>query len=132
MYEPPIVRIRKIMLKLKNLVLSPKLRQVISLRPKIRNTTLLSSCYGMTVRYTRIRHYLSGIKFDEINSLSLSSSENRKVDGVRPQIQSPEAVTNILRDNSTTMSHVRTLFDAVVDKVPITSNRMISSASIIY
>lgn len=124
--------IDEMMPEIKKLVLSAKLQQLASLRPKISNATRRSCCYKMIVRYTHIRDFLPAMKSDDIDALSVSSLVNRKVDDFIEQIQSLETVTKMLQDNSSTMNYVCALFDAVMDKFPFKSNRLITSAPIIH
>ena len=130
--EPLVSKIQNIMVKLRTLLLSAKLRKLTPIAPRIRNITRWSSTYEMIVRYVRLKDFLPALDSDEIDALSLTPFENRRVDTLLQQLELLESVTKVLQDDTTTMSDVRAVFDAVMDKFPETSCRLTSSAEIVH
>eukprot|EP00171_Calliarthron_tuberculosum_P003101 IDg3101t1 len=130
--EELISKINTIMVKLRGLLLGAKLRRLTSIRPKIRNTTRWSSTHDMIVRYVRIREFLPNLESEEIDSLFLSPSENRRVDAFLQQLSPLESVTKMLQREETTVSDTRALFDAVINSFPGTINKLSSTADIVH
>ena len=86
----------------------------------------------MLKRYVQIRQFLSCLNSDEIDALTLTSSENRRVESLILQLQPFESVTQALQDESLTVSDAQALFDAVIEKYPDTAERLTSSAEIVH
>eukprot|EP00171_Calliarthron_tuberculosum_P001888 IDg1888t1 len=125
-------KVHTLMSKLKTLTLGAKLFKLTNLKSKTRNATRWSSTYEMLRRYQRIRDCLQKLDSLDVDRLCLTSADNRRVDSLMCQLDDLESVTKALQDDSTTMSDVRGLFDAVIDRYPETACKLTSSASIVH
>ena len=130
--EDVIAKIHALMTKLKTLILAARLMKLSQLRAKTRNVTRWSSTYEMLLRYNRLKDFLPKLNSSDIDSLCLSSSENRRVDTLLTNLKELESVTKILQAESTKLSDVRGLFDAVIDSYPETTSKLTSFASIVH
>lgn len=130
--ETCIAKIHSIMVKLRTLLLSAKLLKLTPLRPKTRNATRWSSAFDMLVRYDRLREFLSELDSAEIDNLSLTTAENRRVDSLLLKLKDLESVTKALQYENTSIGDVRGLFDAVIEQFPQTATRLSSSSNIIH
>lgn len=130
--EELIMKIQVIMVKLRGLLLSANLRKLTPLKPMLRNNTRWSSTLSMLSRYVRLREFLPNLNCYEIDELSLSVAENRRVDMLLVQLEPLDEVTKLLQSESTTVSDARALFDAVIQKYPDTTSRLASSAKIVH
>ena len=110
-----ISKINDIMSKVRTLILSPKLRKLNTLRPKLRNETQLSSTYKMCMRYAQLREYLPELNSTDVDEMLLTIGENRTVDSLICRLKDLEPVTKTLQCETTTISNVRALFDVVID-----------------
>ena len=85
----------------------------------------------MLNRYVEIREFLPRLHSDVIHFLLLLSSESRHVDLIISNLAPLESVTKQLQRDSITVSNCRTLFDAVIENFPDTTNRLTSTADIV-
>lgn len=130
--EVLITKINTIIVKLSGLLLAAQLKKFTHLWPRIRNRTRWSSTFHMLQQYVRMRDVLPKLKSDDIAAISLTPSENRRIDGLIQQLKPLESVTLELQRDCTTVSDARTLFDAVMHEFPDTTNRLSPSAGIVH
>lgn len=130
-YEDQINKINAIMTKLKQLIPAAKLRSFTHLKAKTKNATRWSSTFAMILRYTQIKEFLPRLEINEIDDFILSAKENRDIDSLLEELKDLESVSKTLQDDSTTMSDVRSLFDAVLESYPICEERLSPSAPIV-
>lgn len=124
-FEPILAKINCIMVKLRGLILAAKLRKLTYLKAKVRNATRWSSTFEMVVRYTQIREFLPSLESEEIDLISLSPSENRRVDTILLELVPLESVNKKLQSDSTSVSDTRALFDATIEAFPDTTNKLL-------
>lgn len=130
--EHILTKINEIMVKLKSLLIGARLRQFTPLRPKLRNVTRWSSTFEMLSRYRELRDFLPALDSTEIDEMSLTVSENRQVDCLFEKLKLFESVTKALQTDKTSMSDVRTIFDAVIGEHPSTHSRLSATAPIVH
>ena len=118
--------------KLRTLLLSSKLRKLTPLLPKICNEILCSSSFEMLRRYCQLQKYLPKLNSAEVDELQSTVSENRRVDALVTRLNDLDEVTKKLQCDSTTVSDVRDLFNAVIDVFPETAFRLSSTAEIVH
>ena len=118
------------MKKLKYLVLSAKLCKLTHLRAQLRNVTRCSSTYSIIVRYVEIRKLLPALKSIETDDAELTPAEERRLDALLEQFEPLQSTTKALQNDCTTISKVRTLFNAVIESFPDTEKRLTSSATV--
>ncbi len=123
-------KITAIILKLRCLILSAKLRKLTSFQRQMRNIIRCTSLYSLTKRYVKLREYQSLLEPDDIDDVVLSASENRRVNSILKQLHPLESVTKALQRDSTAASYTRASFDAVIEKYRNGTNRSTSSADI--
>jgi len=130
--ESILAKVTKIMSKLSNLVLGAKLRKFTNLRPVKRNATRWSSSLEMLLRYERLKGFLSDLESEEIDDLILGTIEGRRVETLIKMLKDIESVTKLLQAQNTTMSNVRSLFDALEDAFPEMKSRLGKDAAIVH
>ena len=130
--EAALSKVNHLMVKLGTLLLGAKLRKLTPLRPKTRNMTRWSSSFEMILRYVRLREFLPKLDSSEIDRLSLTSTENRRIDSLLEQLKTLESVSKALQEERTSISDVRAMFDAVIEEFPETTDRLTSSAAIVH
>ncbi len=127
-----IEKVHKVMVKLISLLLSPKLRRYTPLRPKSSNRTRWSSTYAMLKRHVTISVFFPLLNSDEIAKISLSLSENRRLEMLLKKLDPLESFTKALHEDSTNVKDTRALFDAVIGMFPDTADRLSSCSSIVH
>lgn len=130
--EMLISKINCLMVKLRTLLLSAQLLKLTPLRPKTRNTTRWSSSFEMVSRYMLIKEFLRKLDSDEVDNLCPTPAENRRIEALLKQLKVLESVTKMLQEESTSVSDVRAMFDAVIEEFPETTDRLTSSAEIVH
>ena len=110
-----VSKVNRLMSKLRTLLLSAKLRKLTTLRPKIRNETRWSSPFEMLPRYFQLLEYLPKLNSPEVKELQPTVSENRRVDALVTRLSDLDEVTKNLQCDSTRLSDVRALLDAIID-----------------
>lgn len=125
-------KMNRMMIKLRGLLLSARLRRFTQLRPKIRNPTRWSSTYDMMKRYKQLSPFFSDIDSSEIVELALSPSELRTLDALLNKLKVFESVSKVLQKDRTSIGDVRAVFDAIIDEFPSTSNRLGSYSAIVH
>ena len=85
----------------------------------------------MLQSYAKLRKFLSSLERDELQQMVLSPFNYRRYDLLIDMLCPFYSVSRALKDDTTTMSDLRTLFDAVIDEFPETANRLNSSAHIV-
>lgn len=126
-----VQKIYAIMSKLRNPTLSAKLFCLCGLRSKTANETRWSSTFEMFKRYMQIREFLPELGSEDLDDLALSVPETRKIEQLMDRLKTVDSVTKELQAESTTLSDVRVLFDAIIDKFPSTRGRLSSNAGIV-
>ncbi len=127
-----IIKVNDVMLNLRGLLLSAKMQELKRLRHKVRNVTRLSSTRDMIARYVELRNFLPSLWSRDIYSISLTPSENRRVDVLLKLLEPLGSDTKTLQKDETTVSDTRALFDAVIESYPETTNNLSSSADILH
>lgn len=127
-----LTKVNLLMVKLRTLRLSARLRRLTSLRPMLRNTTRWISTFNMMARYVELRGFLPQFDSMEVDEMSLSPQENRRVDTIMERLKDFESVTKALQKDDTSLSEVRAIFDEVIDKLPETDCRLSSTANIVH
>lgn len=120
------------MVKQCSLLLSARLRKLTDLRPKVRNITWWSSTYEMLRWYVQIRQVVAKLESDEIDAMTLSSSENCRVESLILQIEPLSSLTKALQHDSLTVCEDKVFFDAVIEKYPESTDCLSASAGIIH
>ena len=131
-HEVLLNKLNRLMSKLRNLLLSAKLRKLTTLRPKLRNVTRWSSTYDVLRRHKELKPFLSKIDSVEIDELELSLSETRQVDSLVKNLEVFESVSKELQRDGTSLSDVRAVFDALMDEYPNLSDRLKWNANIVH
>ena len=86
----------------------------------------------MLESYVEIRKFLPGLKRREIAEITLTCSEDRRIDALILQLKPLMSVTKELQKDSTNTSDTRALFDAVIEEFPETCERLKPSAGIVH
>ncbi len=86
----------------------------------------------MTICYVDLREVLPELHSSEINAISLTASEDRRIDKLIKQLSHLESVTKKLQEKETTVSDSRALFDAVIETYSETSDKLSSTAGIVH
>lgn len=131
-HEELLSKINTLMIKLKSLLLGAKLMKITGLKARTRNQTRWSSTFQMLVRYLDIKDHLHKLNSVEVDILSLSTAEDRRVTELFERLKNLECITKRLQKDDTTMETVRDLFDCVIDDYPETANRLTSTADIVH
>ena len=118
-------------MKLRTLILSAKLRKLTCLLPKFFRITRWISTYEMLRRYEKLRVFLLETNSSIVDAFYFSPSENRQLDNLLMKLESLNSVTKELRRETTSLSDIRDLFDAVIVEFRETRNRLYTNASII-
>ncbi len=126
-----ITKINALMVKLRTLLLSAKLRNLTNLRSVVHNDTRWSSCYKMICRYQLLRGFLAELGSVQVDELSLTPTENRQFDLLKRRLEVLDSVTKALQKKNVAMGDVRALLDAVIDDFSDTYCRLTSNASIV-
>lgn len=118
--EELVHKIHQLMVKLRTLLLSAKLRVLTTIRPNNRSITRWSSTYEMVQMHIRLREFFPLLNSIPIDTLPLPTPENRRVDCFLKQLATLNSVTKTLQYDTTTLSDVRALFDAATEEFPET------------
>lgn len=120
------------MVKLRTLLIGARISRFTPLPPKLRNTARWSSIFEMISRYCELRDFLCLLNPSEINEISLTLVENRKVDDLFDNLKLFESVSKALQKDVSLLSDVRAIFDAVIGEHPSFSTRLSANASIVH
>ena len=131
-YKEILSKIIRLMIKLKTLLLTAKLRQLTPLWPKILNVSRWSSAFEMMHRYIRIREFLALIDSSIINEMMLTVAENRRVEVLVEILKWFEFVTKALQNDTTSVSDLRAIFATIIEKNPWVLPRLSSNARIVH
>lgn len=131
-YENVSMKVNNLMVKLRGLLLSLKLRRFTHLLLITRNVTRWSSTFEMLLRYNRIREFSPSLYSVEIDSMSLSSPENRRMDDLMVDLKDFESVSKALQREATRLSDVRAIFDAIIDDYSNTGHRISPTVDIVH
>ena len=124
-------KVQTLMIKLRNLTTSAKLRRITGLNPVVRHHIRWNSTFKMLKRYTEIRDAIPKMNTRDINALMPTPMENEELDELYAILSDLNSVQIELQRNSTTMADVRVLFDAVIEKYPQTCYRLKPDAKIV-
>jgi hypothetical protein len=130
-HEEMLKQVNGIMISLKGLIPSAKLRSHTDLKPHCRNQTRWSSTYQMLNRYTQIRDFLPLLEIDELDEKLLNNRQNRDVDSLIEELNDLNSVTLELQRDDITISEVRGIFDYVLEKYPMLYDKLSPCADII-
>lgn len=109
-----VYKVDSFMVKLKSLLLAAKLRKLTGRTERTMKQTRWSSRFVMLVRYRQIKDCILLLHAPQVEALSLSTSEDRKL--ALQQTHRPKFVTNLLQRDETTMQDVRSLFNIFMDE----------------
>ena len=115
-----INKIQQLMVKLRGVKLSAKLRQHTNLRHVLFNATRWSSVFDMICRYREIKSILQEEMQSEANivDLLLSPKENSEVDCLFSELKDLNSVSVALQKEKLDMSTARLLIDETAKKFP--------------
>ncbi len=126
-----IQKVNGLMKKLKNPIPAAKLRKNTLLRAKCNNATRWSSTAAMLHRFQRIKAFITKLEIPDIDEHVPTYREQKHMDSLCAKLQDLDSVTKALQRDSLTISEVRELFDAVIEKFPHTETRLSSNAKIV-
>ena len=69
----------------------------------------------MIARYLQIRTFLPSLDSSEVDDMSLTTTENRRVEAPFESLRVFEPVAEALQCDNTTLSDARTIFDVIID-----------------
>lgn len=131
-YEDIIDQTNDAMKNLGRVILKGGLRKFTNLRPKRKKDTRWSSCFKILKRFIEIREFLPNLKNEELDKIIPTPQFGRKVEKLCKHMEIIESVTKELQSEKTKTSEVRVLFDNIIEKFPIPSDRISSDAAIIH
>ena len=120
------------MSELRKLTLSTNLHELTPLRSNIPNQIRCISTYNMSHQYFQLREFITKPNSIEIDTSSLIIFENRRVDMLVRQRYDLDSVSKKLQCDSTSLSIVRALIEAIIEVFLETSSRLASNGSVIH
>ncbi len=86
----------------------------------------------MMKRYVQLRDFLPSLRSNELDTLTLNVSENRRIDALISRLDPLQSVTKALQGKDTTMNDTRAMFDAIIDHFSNASDKVSASARIVH
>ena len=86
----------------------------------------------MVIRYNTIKDLLPQLNSKEIDELCLSSAETRRIGTLLDDMIDCNSVRKDLQSESVTLSDVRGLFDAIIERFSETKDNISEAAGITY
>jgi len=129
-----LAAIERLMIKLRTLKCSARLRLLTPLTAKKRNVTRWSSAMNMAVRYDKLRQLQlqTCLEEDDFDFL-LSPAMDRRITRLLPILDNLQCITKELQKaNGVSLLTVRMLFDYAVNDYPQLAPSLSSDASIVY
>lgn len=116
-YEDELDAVQKLMIKLRNLTQSAKLRTKTPLRPVIRQDTRWSSTFAMVMRYFTLLEFIDS-NDDDIADLLPSPSYNRRLRALLADLKKVESVAKALQGNEVSLLDARVWLDGLISIKP--------------
>lgn len=129
-YTANIDSVNTLMVKLRNMLPSARLRKHNPLKPLRRNVTRWSSTYAMLRRYQEMKEFVTKLGLEDVTVLMASSADAILIDRLRVQLGELDSVTKSLQLKTTTMSEVWVIFDADIEQFSDLYSRLSKDASI--
>ncbi|ETP05005.1 hypothetical protein F441_18303 [Phytophthora nicotianae CJ01A1] len=130
-HEEDLAAVQALMIKLKTLTQSAKLRQKTELRPVIRQTTRWSSTFDMVKRYFELLEFLD-VDDDDIMELLPSPASNKRLRALFKELKDVESVAKALQGRDTDLLDVRQWFDELLALKPQFATYLGPQAEIVH
>eukprot|EP00644_Phytophthora_capsici_P011648 jgi/Phyca11/123222/e_gw1.50.293.1 len=112
-YEEELDTVQKLMLKLRTLTQSAKLRAKTQLRPVIRQDTRWGSTFSMIKRYFDLLEFIDAID-DELEDLMPSPAQNRRLRALLKDLTKVESVAKALQGADVSLLDARIWLDGLI------------------
>ncbi|KAF1773381.1 Ribonuclease H-like domain [Phytophthora cactorum] len=116
-YEDDLAAVQALMIKLRTLTESAKLRLKTDLRPVIRKQTRWSSTFAMVKRYFELLEFID-VEDDDIMELLPAPAANKRLRVLYQELRDIESVSKALQGRDVDLLDVREWFDELISVKP--------------
>jgi len=132
-YSDDLNQIHHIMLKLRTLSVSAKLRNLTHLRPRIiNNSTRWSATYEMLERFFQLYPHIVKLCVEAIENLMPNNRKLRSLEALLGKLRDLDSVTKHLQKEGTNLAEIRQIFNVTMEEFPEMENRLSPDAEIVH
>lgn len=86
----------------------------------------------MVLRYVQVCDILGDLESSDVDGLSWTTAENRKVEILMKKLKNLESINKLLQDEGTTMSDVWAMVDHTINVLPSAARKLSTDSNIVH